>query len=258
MDIPILIPAFGTTATALETYNHLDSAIRKHFPENEIIWSYSSRGAKQEIPRQENTNHLSLKDILQQLKARKIYKAVVQSLNLLPGTEFHDLHRTIRSSGLVFAMGMPLLTTPSDYDTFGEILRPTITKKPDNAILLLGHGTTHPSWTAYCCLEMYLRRTFGDRVFVGVLEKFPDSTTLPAEIKARGFSEVCVIPFLLIAGVHFHRDIIGDGQSSWMTRLRNNGLVVETINHGLGLFPDIEALIIRHITEAVKTVEGLT
>jgi sirohydrochlorin cobaltochelatase len=257
MNTPILIPAFGTTATTLATYNYLDNAIRNHFTENEIIWSYSARVATKINPQQGGAAHLSLKEALRQLIARQIGRTVVQSLHLLPGTEFHDMQKTIRESGLTSATGMPLLTTPNDYDALGEILRPTITEKPGKAILLLGHGTTHPTWSAFYCLEKILRRKFGERIFVGALEKFPDSQNLPDEIRAAGFTEVCIIPFLLIAGMHYNRDIIGDGQASWMTRLRNTGLTVETISHGLGLFPGVEKLIIRHITEALRGVSGL-
>lgn len=256
MNTPILIPAFGATATALATYGHLDMAIRNHFSEHEIIWSYSSRVATKKMLRQDDAAHLSLEEALQQLKSRQLGGAVVQSLHLLPGTEFHDLQRTIRSSGLAYSTGLPLLTSPDDYDTIGEILRPTIAERLDKAILLLGHGTTHPTWSAYYCLEKILRRKFGARIFVGALEKFPDSKNLPTEIQAAGFTEVCIIPFLLIAGMHYGRDIVGDGQSSWTTRLRNSGLSVEAISHGLGLFPGVEQLFIRHIAEALKRFDA--
>jgi sirohydrochlorin cobaltochelatase len=256
MNTPILIPAFGTTATALATYGHLDKAIRNHFSEQEIIWSYSSRVATKKMVQQEATAHLSLEEALRQLKIRQIGGVVVQSLHLLPGTEFHDLQRTIRSSGLASVMGLPLLTSPDDYEAIGEILRPTIAERPDKAILLLGHGTTHPTWSAYHCLEKILRRKFGARIFVGVLEKFPDSKGLPDEIQAAGFTEVCIIPFLLIAGMHYGRDIVGDGPNSWATRLRNSGLSVEAMSHGLGLFPGVEQLLIRHIAEALKRFDA--
>ncbi len=257
MNIPIVLIASGTTPAALATHIHLDTAIRSHFIENEILWSYSSRVIIKNPQPKEGASHLQPENVLSQLAARGAAKVVVQSLHLLPGSEFHDLQRTLRNSGIPFAMAMPLLTTPNDYDAIGEILRPTIDARPEKAILLLGHGTTHPTWTAYCCLEKILRRKFDERIFVGVLEKFPDSRALPAEIKAAGFTEVCIIPFLLIAGMHYHRDIVGDGPTSWMTRLRDNNLEVEAISHGLGLFPGVASLIIRHIGEAMQSFKGL-
>jgi sirohydrochlorin cobaltochelatase len=257
MNIPIIITASGTAPAALATYRQLDTAIRSHFPANELLWSYSARISTKKPPAKDDSSHHRPEEVIRQLATQGVAKAVVQSLHLLPGKEFHDLQRTLRHPGITCAMGLPLLTSPDDYDTLGEILRPTIAARPEKAILLLGHGTTHPTWTAYCCLEKILRRKFAERIFVGVLEKFPDSRTLPAEIRAAGFNEVCIIPFLLIAGMHYHRDIVGDGPASWMTRLCDNNLEVETIGHGLGLFPGVEKLLIRHIAEALQSLDGL-
>jgi cobalamin biosynthesis Co2+ chelatase CbiK len=54
--------------------------------------------------------------------------------------------------------------------------------------------------------------------------------------------------------MHYHRDIVGDGPNSWMTRLTERNLAVESIKHGLGLLPGIENIIIRHITQALQSL----
>lgn len=257
MTVPIVIAASGPTSASLATYRHLDNTIRDHFPEKEIIWSYIPRVAKKTLQPPGSNEHLHPEKVLHRLMARGVRRTVVQSLHLLPGSEFHDLQRILGRSGLACTTGLPLFTSPDDYGQLAEILRPTIAARPGKAIVILGHGTTHPIWTAYVCLEKILRRTFGDRIFVGVLEKFPESSGLPVEIKAAGFTEVCIIPFLLIAGMHFHRDIAGDGPNSWISRLSDEALTVEVINHGLGLFPGLEKLIIRHITSALESQNEL-
>ena len=257
MNIPILLTAFGATINSNATYSHLDRAIRDHYPDNEIIWSFTSRRAANIRQHSEEPAAVTPEKALQQLLSRGITKVVTQSLHLLPGREFHETQRLVNQAGITSVPAMPLLTTPTDYHEFGEILRPTILAKPDEAILLLGHGTAHPIWIAYCCLEALLRRTFGSRIFVGVLEKFPDSQALPGAIQAAGFSKVCIIPFLLVAGMHYHRDIIGDNPNSWKSRLCARGLAVETVDHGLGLFPGIDKLIIRHLDEAIIRLHAL-
>lgn len=253
----MLIAAVGTSPTAMHTFRHLDMKMRGHFPEQEIIWGYSTRATRQKTVQQQDVALPSPESVLQDLAARGVTRAVVQSLHLLPGREFHDLHRSLRHPGITCASGMPLLATPEDYETLGEILRPTITARPGKAILLLGHGTAHPSWTAYYSLEKILRRQFGERIFVGALEKYPNSATLPAEIRATGFTKVCIIPFLLIAGMHYRRDIVGDGPASWTSQLQDHGLAVETIDHGLGLFPGLEKIIIRHMKDALASFKAI-
>ncbi len=252
MNIPILVSALGSSPTALATYKQVDMAIRNHFIDREIHWSYTLKRMREIAKSDKESAYPSPQEALSRLMARGIDKVLVQSLHLLPGTEFHDLQKTLRSSGIRCGTGMPLLCTPDDYNEIGEIMRPVIASRPDKAILLLGHGTAHPIWTAYCCLETFLRHKFGERIFVGVLEKFPDCQDLPAAVRAAGFTEICIIPFLMVAGMHYHRDIAGNDPSSWMTRLSALGLTVEVINHGMGLFSGINGLIIRHIEEGLQ------
>lgn len=252
--IPIVMSAFGTTTDAMATYAFIDGMIRKKFPDDDIIWAYSSRRITSEMQRTGKASAIHLEEALRQISARGISQVVVQSLHLFPGTEFHRLHATIRQSGLDYAIGSPLFTSPNDYEKLGRILQPVIDARPGQAILVLGHGTNHPVWTAYYSLEKILRRSFGDRLFVGVVEKSPDSSHLAAEIATAGYAEVCVIPLFLVTGMHYRRDIAGDGPASWLNRLKNRGLAVTCLDRGLGLLPGVAELIIDHIAEARATL----
>ena len=254
MKIPIIMSAFGTTSTATATYSRLDSCIREHFPQAEIIWAYSSKKITQKLHSRQESAVLHPETVLQRLAARGISEVIVQSLHIFPGTEFHSLMQLTKKSGLECALGMPLLTTPLDYDQIGELLRPAVDMRPDTAILVLGHGTVHPIWTAYYCLEKILRLKFGARVFVGVVEKYPDTAHLIDELEEHGFTKVCIIPFFVVAGMHYKRDIINASPSSWQSRLQKRGIEVESIDHGLGMNAGFEKIIIRHIMEAHQTL----
>ncbi len=172
--------------------------------------------------------------VLEQLTDQGTGRAIIQSLHLFAGNEFHNLLQVANKSRIACAIGRPLLSSPHDYDQLVEILRPVISERPDKAILVLGHGTDHPVWTAYYCLEKILRKKYGERIFVGVVEKYPDTSNLVDEIASHGFSEVCIIPLFLVAGMHYRRDIMGDSASSWQSRLQSKNIEVEAINYGLG------------------------
>jgi sirohydrochlorin cobaltochelatase len=194
-----------------------------------------------------------LPELLDSLKADKNEKAVIQPLYFLPGTEFHELRQLCQQSGINYSLGMPLLSSPVDFYQLGNILHPIFTKKAKKAMVLLGHGTVHPVWTAYVALETLLRQRFGERIFVGVLDKYPNSETLPERIASAGFTESCIIPLLFTPGMHLRRDILGNSPHSWSSRLQQQGLSVETIEDGLGMFPGIEMLFIQHITTALHS-----
>jgi sirohydrochlorin cobaltochelatase len=257
MNIPIMITAFAPTEKAHATYSHLDNRIRNHFSGTEIIWAYTSKLVPRQSPNH-SLAHVGPERALRQLAARGVDKVVVQPLQLLPGTEFHELRRNLVRTDLACATGMPLLTAPADFDEFGELWRPIITARPDKAIVILGHGTTHPAWTAYYCLENILRRKFGARIFVGVVEKFPESDGLPDQIKSAGFTKVCIVPLFVVTGIHYHRDVLGDGPNSWLTRLTARGLAVESMTDGLGLLPGFENIVIRHLTLALRSFDPET
>jgi sirohydrochlorin cobaltochelatase len=252
--IPIVMSAFGTTTDAMATYAFIDGMIKKKYPDDDIIWAYSSRKITSEMPRNGKASAIHLEEALRQISARGISQVVVQSLHLFPGAEFHRLHATIRQSGLDCAVGSPLFTSPLDYHRLGRILMPTIDARPGQAILVLGHGTNHPVWTAYYSLEKILRRRFGDRLFVGVVEKYPDSNHLADEIADAGHTEVCIVPLFLVTGMHYRRDIAGDGPASWLNRLKSRGLAVNCLDRGLGLLPGVAELIIDHIALARDTL----
>ncbi len=254
MEIPIIMSAFGTTSKAIATYSQLDTIIRNRFPQNEIIWAYSSKRVIKKLHDQQKSTVLTLEDTLHQLDRKGVEEAIVQSLHLFPGTEFHSLLQVTKKSQISCAIGMPLLTTPEDYQQIGEILRQVISKRPDKAILVLGHGTDHPTWTAYYSLEKILRKKFGERMYVGVVEKYPDTSHVIDEIAHSGFPKVCIIPLFLVAGMHYRRDIISNDPASWQSRLQSKEIEVEAIDHGLGLYEGFDQLLIRHIQEAAEIV----
>lgn len=244
----IIVAAFGTSPAALAAYARIDGALRQRYADCDIRWCYSGRGRKNAI---DPASHPPPTKVLAELAETGVKEAVVQYLLLLPGREFHDLQAIFHASPIACRPSLPLLCSPEDYQILGDLLEPTIAARPDQAILLLGHGTAHPIWTAYLSLQTLLRRRFGPRVFVGVIEHFPDSRGLPEEIAAAGYAEVCLIPLLLITATHFHRDMVGEQADSWSNRLSRCGLGVEVIDHGLAEFPGSEAWVAGHLGQAL-------
>jgi sirohydrochlorin cobaltochelatase len=197
----------------------------------------------------------SLTDLLLKLNHDSQNKVVIQSVHVTPGHEFHRIVRSSAASVVPTAIGMPLLTAPDDYQRVARSLLPLIEGQPGSAVLIVGHGTDHPTWTAYPALEVVLRKYAGNRVFVATLEKFPDSSTLIDEITASGFQHVLVIPCLMVAGMHFKRDIIGDIDSSWKKRLEKKNIHLTFHDQGLGLLEGVSDILCDHIRAAFQTLK---
>ncbi len=254
MQIPIVMAAFGTTSKAEATYKIIDSRIKEIFPEHEVHWAYSSRTIKGLIRSKKDKVIKHPHEILQQLQADGYTWAVVQSVHLTCGHEFYRLLEEIESVRIRSSVGMPLLTTPDDHFQTATCLEPLILDHPDKAILLMGHGTDHPSWTAYPAFQQTLRQIFGDRIFVGAVEHYPPSEGLIAQISNAGFKHVLLVPFLLVAGMHYQNDLMGNAPESWLSRLESAGLRVDAVAEGIGRLPCIGDIFCNHIKEALDVI----
>lgn len=255
MPVPIILTAFGTSSPARSTYDSLEAKLQSCFPNREIHWGYTSGKVGERLRDEKQAPVRRPDEILAELARDGHTSAIVQSLHLLAGQEFHRLHREVEEvAGVDCAIGMPLLSSYDDFLAMASLLAPVIEPHPERAVLLIGHGTRHPAWTAWPALEHMLRQRFGSRVFVGVIGNWPVTDGVEEAIAAAGFREVLLIPFLLVAGRHFQRDMIGEAPHSWSTRLKKKGLRVEVVEQGLGLLPGIESLVARHIHAAQESL----
>jgi sirohydrochlorin cobaltochelatase len=148
-------------------------------------------------------------------------------------------------------IGMPLLSSQEDFHRLADLLSPLLPNSSDRGVLLIGHGTTHPSWTTLPVLEHLLRGITRSSVFLAVLQHFPDSSGVIDQMAATGVKHWLVIPLLLSTGTHFQRDITGPGPHSWLSRLHRHGLSPVFHEEGLGTLPGIAEMFGDHIQTAL-------
>ncbi|WP_163336213.1 sirohydrochlorin cobaltochelatase [Desulfopila sp. IMCC35008] len=244
---PIILTAFGTSSTARTTYNLIESGVKDQFPTHDIYWGFTSGVLQKKIKEKtgETINHPL--EIIEELRKENHRRIIVQSLHLFSGSDFHTLFQTLRKNHDICTVGNPILTSPDDYLALMTMLAPIVKKEADQAILVVGHGTSHPTWPVYTALEHLLQTCFGSRLFVGTVEHYPDTRGLEKKIKDRGFQKVYMIPLFLVTGLHYRRDMMGDGIDSWKTRLEKEGLEVRCLDKGLGELPGFSDLICSHI-----------
>jgi sirohydrochlorin cobaltochelatase len=254
MKPPIVMAAFGTTTRAMSTYAVIHQRCKARFPDHPIRWAYSSR---QVVARAKADKRavLSPADLLQSLEQEGHDWAVVQSLHLLCGHEFHRLTEAISRLRIRCSVGLPLLHSPADYHRLARVIAEEYPDPGNQALVLVGHGTDHPIWCAYPALEAVLRRHLGDRVFLGVVEHGPaEPESVAGAVKAAGFQSARLIPLLLVAGVHFHEDLCGDDPDSWKAVFASQGIAVQAEERGLGRYPGVVDIFCDHIDQALDLV----
>ena len=61
-----------------------------------------------------------------------------------------------------------------------------------------------------------------------------------------------LIPFLVVAGEHVQKDMAGEEERSWKSRFEKSGYEVDCVMRGLGEYPGIRRMYVRHGKEAEK------
>lgn len=253
MNTPIVMVAFGTTSKAIETYRFIDEAVKQRFPDNDIFWAYSSRMVKARVKSRRKIKMKHPHQVLAELDRKGHEWAVVQSLHLVCGHEFYRLVDEVRNGPIRVAMGLPLLTDHQDYACVVDVLRSVLIVAEDEAMVMVGHGTDHPIWTAYTALHQLCREKYGSGIFFGVVEGHPGRETIVEKVAAEGYKKVRLAPFMLVAGVHFKEDLAGE-KYSWKAAFEDKGILVSLEPRGLGHCCGIIDIFIRHIREGLDAI----
>lgn len=254
MKTPIVMAAFGTTSRALDTYSFIDENVKNRFEGHEIIWAYSSRMVKDAIKKR---RHMDLKhphQVLNELKSRGVEWAVVQSMHLMCGHEFYRLVEETRSCDIRTAIGLPLLSAPEDYLATVDVLK-GIRRAEDEALVMVGHGSDHPSWSTYPALQQLFDRRIGGGFYVGVVEDgWPSQEEIVAAVKRDGFERVRLMPLMLVAGVHFYEDLTGEEDDSWKSAFEKENITVSPVSEGIGKETGIIDIFCHHIQSALDII----
>ncbi len=254
MSVPIVMTAFGTTTRARQTYKIIDERIRSCFPEHPVRWAFTSRMVRDRIQQDQGLEFKHPHQVLEELQEKGHEWAVVQSLHLVCGHEFDRLVDEVKGCPVRTSIGLPLLDSPQDYEAVIKGLdRELDHLDREEALILVGHGTDHAIWTAYPCLESMARKHLGNGVFVGVVEGWPEAEGIVQAVDQAGFKRARLVPFMLVAGVHFHEDLAGD-EDSWKKLFEDHGIEVSIEERSLGHMPSIIDLFGRHIRDALEII----
>jgi sirohydrochlorin cobaltochelatase len=252
--VPIVLTAFGTTTPARDTYAFMDTQIRSRFQHHDVRWAVTSRRVRTSDAANDGIAWQHPDEVLSDLERMGHSWAVVQSTHITCGHEFHSMLAGTRRASLRTAVGLPLLTAPRDYTSVVDCLERAFWGDSESAVVLVGHGTDHPSWTAYAHLAALLKERFGDRAHFGVLEEDANAADIAARVRRASLKQVLLVPFLLVAGMHFQRDLVGTSERSWKRILEGRGIAVDVHPEGLGMQSGIVDIFCRHISEALDVI----
>jgi len=252
--IPIVMAAFGTTTRARRTYDLLDAKVKESFPDHPVHWAFTSRMVRDRIESNQGRSYKHPHQVLHDLAQAGHEWAVVQSLHLVCGHEFDRLVDEVKGSSLRTSIGLPLLDSPEDYIAALTALLDEVHAADDEALVLVGHGTDHSIWAAYPALEAMARKHLHGRVFVGTVEGCPEAEEVVQAVVQTGFARVCLVPFMLVAGIHFQEDLCSEEEDSWKSLFEASGVEVRLESRGMGELPGIGDIFCSHIRDALDVI----
>jgi len=245
----LLMVHFGTTfdETRSRTIDAVNEKARMTFGQMEVRESYTSRIILRRLARKGIHKQTPL-EAMMQLRAEGYTHLIVQSTNVIEGTEMESLRRDVESMERFFKevrVGQPLLYQVDDALKVVDILtrrHPANVKKKEH-VLFVGHGTGTPATALYSQLDYMLKDAGHANYHVGTIEGYPTFDTALRQMKAAKARKVTLVPLMFVAGDHAANDISKD----WKENLEKEGLTVQLDIEGLGEVPEIQDIYIEHI-----------
>jgi sirohydrochlorin cobaltochelatase len=255
----ILLVAFGSSLPeALVAFEHIEKKTREAFPEVPIRWAFTSHMVRKKMA-DEGKNLDSVTQALADMAEEGFTQVAVQSLHTISGEEFHELNLTVRAFKSIpegfekIMIGLPLLGNQKDMERVTSAILSIIPgqRKPEDAVLLMGHGTSHASNTSYAAL-MWQLQLQDPNLFLGVVKGFPEINDILPILKERNIQKVWLMPFMSIAGDHAINDMAGPEEDSWKSILHDAGMNCEVILRGTGEYDEFVEIWIDHIRDTIN------
>ena len=255
----ILLVTFGTSVDrAKASFDNIDKQVKAAFPGVEVRWAYTSKIIRHKLAKQ-GTVIDSPEVALARLMDDGYTKVAVQSLHMIPGAEFHEINVNARLFAQMaggfdsLQVSMPLLISDETMEEALEIVKSQLVpkeRKAGEAVVLMGHGTHHPSDAIYSAL-MYKAQKMDANFYVGTVEGHPTFEEIRDALVAKKIKKVYLIPFMTVAGDHAMNDMAGDEPDSWKSQLAAVGITSVPVMKGLGEVDAIDQMWIRQLKVAM-------
>jgi sirohydrochlorin cobaltochelatase len=256
--VGILLVAFGSSeASAQISFENIDRKVKQTYPGIPVRWAYTSHIIRQKLAKQGKILE-SPEVALAKMQDEKFTHVAVQSLHTIGGAEYHDLRRTVGAFKMMggfqeVILGYPLMATQEDMQrTVGAVLSaiPKERKKSE-AVVLMGHGTHHPSNAFYAAL-MFQLQLKDPNIFVGTVEGYPEVDLIKELLLKNMVKRAYLMPFMSVAGDHAKNDMAGDEDDSWKSIITKAGIQCIPILKGTAEYDAFIDIWVDHVGAPLK------
>ena len=208
----IVLAPYGTLfPPALATYGQIQKTYERIFPGSPIRLAFTSNLMRKRLREKEGISIPSIQGALEELCDQGHRSVVVQSLQIVPGGEFHQvaaLVMELKERDPAFSrleIGLPLLSSLPDCRRVSSLMPALCSghayrQDPEKeAVLLVGHGTGHPADALYSLMYQVIREEH-ENVFLGTIDGFCGIDGLLPDLKGSGAKSCAALAVLARGG----------------------------------------------------------
>ena len=214
----LLVISFGTSVTdARSAIVAVENALRKAVPERMFFRAFTSPTIRR-ILAERGEIVPSLEEALESLQKLGYADVVVQPTHLLYGYEYDAIRAAMEPFFCQFEhliLGVPLLASSVDLRAMCTLLSNVYPPKPEQVVVLLGHGTQHFANMVYPALQTALHMAGREDILIGTVEGWPSLTEILAQLENHHKGHLVLAPLMLVAGDHVRNDMAGSAPDSW-------------------------------------------
>ena len=256
--VAILLVAFGSSQPSAQvSFENIDQKTKAAHPAIPVRWAYTSHIIRKKLAKQ-GTYLDSAEVALAKLLDQGFTHVAVQSLHTIGGSEYHDLRRTVGAFKIMggfkrIILGYPLLATQEDMQRTVDAILGAIPKdrQKNEALVLMGHGSHHPSNAFYAAL-MFQLQLKDPNIFVGTVEGYPEVDMIKEMILKKKIKKAYLMPFMSVAGDHAKNDMAGDEDDSWKSILTKAGIQCVPILKGTAEYDSFVDIWVSHIRDILS------
>ncbi len=237
----IIVASFGTTHadTTEKTIGAVENAVRENCPGIPVERAYTSGMIRRILEKRGISIH-DMEGAFGALRKEQVTDVIVLSTQLIAGEEYDKVCAAAEAEkgfDSIFVT-KPLLSDENDFAQVLGIIDSWVGRRPEEAVILAGHGTEHPANAVYGALDRYAKENGFADYYVGTIEAQPDLKSALRAVKEKGYENVLITPLLLVAGDHAKNDIAVE----WVKAFEENGFHVRVRLAGLGEYEGVRRL----------------
>jgi len=251
--VGILLVAFGSSeASAQVSFENIDRKVKEAYPGIPVRWAYTSHIIRDKLAKQGRLLD-SPEVALAKMRDEKFTHVAVASLHTIGGAEYHDLGRSVEAFKMMggfeqVVLAYPLLATQEDMARTVDAILATIPqeRQADEAVVLMGHGTHHPSNAFYAAL-MFQLQLRDSNIFVGTVEGYPEVSLIQELLLKKKIAKAYLMPFMSVAGDHAKNDMAGEDEDSWKSILTKAGITCVPVLKGTAEYDEFVDIWVDHV-----------